>query len=640
MTPSGSVEQLRATFNAGNAAEVLRELTSWPTQEHTPESLGLLGRVYWLTGRYAQAEGPLLQSAARDYSRAGLDYGQLLRVQGPDAAAYYEDLLLTLPPQQAILARALLGSCQFETAQEIGLSVMRSARISALTDPDFPETDLIRIGHEIARCLAKRGEYQKAQMLFDENLAKVSPHHDLVLYQQLLYSACLTAFCRADRAQSQKYIDAFRLHAHPGGEELLSTAGLKTIETELYLAAGQYAQAGQNLSELAGVPAIQQDRELAIWHALQRSQLHASEHQYKKALVHLVETATHFPSHRLELEQAKMYLFDSQFERAKGLLHKLLDSETVGAMTQQRAELYLAAVCLRQGELPTRVQEIRQTVENISQSPFIHGYEDDLAHLGDVMKYGLLDPDIAPDIEVIQGRLGEKQSEPPPLTDNTLYLRLQTLGQPSLHRGSDKINLSLEGGLLTLAYLALHPGQTRRELEQALYPDRQPKAAGDYFRAIFRELRQRIDPAVIVMEGPAKQPRYSIGPQVHVQLDLLDFQDALAQGSLPRMLALYQGPFLADLRLPSAWADQMRTQLQTELTAFLRQKLDDIQATGDKRRALLYVNEYLRILPDDLGMLERRIEVGRDIVSTQDFVRYQAELLQQQAKRAEIEVAS
>ncbi|MEW6421574.1 MAG: SARP family transcriptional regulator, partial [Deinococcota bacterium] len=315
-----------------------------------------------------------------------------------------------------------------------------------------------------------------------------------------------------------------------------------------------------------------------------------------------------------------------QHAQAAEYLARALETPGLSEQQRVRALLHLAEAQAALGDGTASLHTLREVLTALIRARDRMLYRPDLQELTHLVQRALLDPDLAPDMQFVLAKLAVPGREDRTPGVRPLHLRVFTLGRAEVERGGERVSLSLEGSVLTLAYLALNPGRTRRELEASIYPDRDPKTAGDYFRAVFRELRQRLGPEVLQMVGSAKQPRYHLGPEVHVQLDVTELREALEAGDLARALALYRGPFLPNLRLESEWADELREELRVLLTLELRAHLNRARENGDLRRALLYANEFLRVDPYDVKVLEARVELARQVATPQELARYVVEL--------------
>ena len=230
-----------------------------------------------------------------------------------------------------------------------------------------------------------------------------------------------------------------------------------------------------------------------------------------------------------------------------------LDSPRLESRAQLRTLLHMADAQAKNGDPEGSGVSLKLAMEGLLSARDLILFSPDLQELADLVQHALLDPELSPYMEVLLDKFDVLMGRDSVPSDSVLHLKVQTMGRAAIFRDGEEIKFSLQGSVLTLAYLALHPGCTRRELETTLYPDREGKTAGDYFRAVFRELRVKLGQQILWMDGSPKAPRYRLGPGVHLDLDLEHLREALSKGDTARALSLYRGAFLPDSKLESEW---------------------------------------------------------------------------------------
>ena len=306
-----------------------------------------------------------------------------------------------------------------------------------------------------------------------------------------------------------------------------------------------------------------------------------------------------------------------------------LDSPRLEARDRLRSLLHMADSQSKNGDPDGAGVSLKTAMEGLLASRELILFSPDIRELSDLVQHALLDPELSPYMELLLERFAVLHGKDTKSDAPTIHLKVQTLGRAAVLYNGEEVRFSLNGSVLTLVYLSLFPSSSRKELEATLYPERGGKAAGDYFRAVFRELRVKLGQAVLWLDGSPKSPRYRLGPTVYVDLDMQHLREALRQGDTARALSLYRGPFLPDSKMESDWVDNTREELRQGVFEELRTRLNQATQAGDLRRALLLANQYLKIDPDDLNMLTDRVELARQVAPPQDLARYTVELQRQ-----------
>nr|WP_253582327.1 SARP family transcriptional regulator [Deinococcus sp. HSC-46F16] len=565
-----------------------------------------------------------MRAAELGDDEARVEYGNVLRLQGrfSEAIRHFERISPGLTGELALRAQRWQGTAEFQSGQMVeGLERCEQAWRGYMALGD--DERIGRITQTVAQMLVQTGEVTRAQHLYQEAIRLLpkdrTPVARLSALTGLANVQVLTGDFRGARstiAQAQEVLtqtDAMRPRAY-----------LLAVEADLHRLTGDHAAHLQALEELRAIVESTRDFELLTWTATRMADLYSRQGQHARALEVLLDLAPDATHPAVTMTRGILLRRRQHHAQAAEHLTRALESQTLGEGQRVRALLHLAEAQSGLGQTEESLRTFREALTALIAARDRMLYRPDLHELANLVQRALLDPDLAPDTQLVLEKLNVPGSETP--VSGALHLRVHTLGRSEIERGGETITLSLEGGVLTLVYLALNPGRTRRELEATLYPDRDPKTAGDYFRAVFRELRVRLGAEVLTMEGSAKQPRYSLGPDVHVHLDVTELRAALAAGDLAQALALYRGPFLPGLRMESEWAEEVREELRLLLTMEVRTRASHAREEGDLRRALLLTNEFLRIDPYDLPMLEARVEIAREVAPPQELARYVVEL--------------
>ncbi|MPY66795.1 tetratricopeptide repeat protein [Deinococcus sp. SDU3-2] len=613
---------LQAYFDAGRYDAVIAYLTDFPPT--TPEGWRMLGMAYMVSGQVQQAELPLMRAAELGDDEARVEYGNVLRLQGrfAEAIRHFERITPSLGGELALRAQRWWGTAEFQAGQMVeGLERCEQAWRGYMALGD--DERIGRITQTVAQMLVQTGEVTRAQHLYQEAIRLLPKDRNPVARLSALTGLANVQVLTGDFRGARSTI----AQAH---EVLTQTnamrprAYLLAVEADLHRLTGDHAAHLQALEELRTIVETTRDFELLTWTATRMADLYSRQGQHARALEVLLDLAPDATHPAVTMTRGVLLRRRQHHAQAAEHLTRALESQTLGEGQRVRALLHLAEAQSGLGQADESLRTFREALTALIAARDRMLYRPDLHELANLVQRALLDPDLAPDTQLVLEKLNVPGSETP--VSGALHLRVHTLGRSEIERGGETINMSLEGGVLTLVYLALNPGRTRRELEATLYPDRDPKTAGDYFRAVFRELRVRLGAEVLTMEGSAKQPRYSLGPDVHVHLDVTELRAALAAGDLAQALALYRGPFLPGLRMESEWADEVREELRLLLTMEVRTRVAQAREEGDLRRALLLTNEFLRIDAYDLPMLEARVEIAREVAPPQELARYVVEL--------------
>ncbi|GAA5511367.1 hypothetical protein Dcar01_00074 [Deinococcus carri] len=621
------VERLRevqAHFEAGRYDMVISRLTH--PLPRTPDEWRMLGMSYMGSGRFAEAELPLMRSSELGDDEARVEYGNLLRLQGrfAEAIRHFEVIAPELTGELALRALRWWGTAEFQAGQMAeGLERCERAwrGYMALGDDEL----IGRVTQTVAQMLVNVGEMPRAQHLYQEALRLLPTHRTPIARLSALTGLANVQVLTGDFTGARATL-AQGWEALTHTNALTPRAHLLGIEAELHYLTGDQGAHLQALQNLRALAETTQDFELLTWTATRLADLYSRQGEHGRALEVLLDLAPKATHPAVTMTRGVLLRRRQHHVQAADHLSRALESAGLGEQQRVRALLHLAEAQAGQGDEAGSRDTLRAALAALVSARDRMLYRPDIQELTNLVQRALLDPDLAPDMQLVLEKLAVPETGNRSEAAQTLNLRVSTLGRAEVERGGERVPLSLEGSVLTLTYLALHPGHTRRELEATIYPDRDPRTAGDYFRAVFRELRVRLGPEVLHMEGSPKQPRYRLGPDVHVQLDVTELREALEAGDLPRALALYRGPFLPGLRMESEWAEELREELRVLLTLELRERLNQAREEGDLRRALLLTNEFLRVDPYDLQVLETRVELARQVATPQELARYVVEL--------------
>lgn len=499
--------ELLTRMQAGQYDVVIALLNGAPPV--TAEEWRLLGMALLWQGQFAEAELPLLRASALGDPEARVEYGNLLRLQGrfPGALAHFEVLLPDLKGELRCRALRWWGTAEFQAGHlKEGLERCEQAWRGYMLLGD--EQRIGRVAQTLAQMHVRVGDMQRAGQLYGEALriltADAFPDARLSALSGLANIQVLTGDFMGARVTLRQGREVLERT-----DSTLSRAYLLSAEAELHYVSGDPAAYLQSLQELLPLVTVSRDFELRLWTATHLADLYSRQGKHAQALDVLLELAPDADHPAVNMMRGVLLLRRNYPEQAAAHLTHALASDRLVRYHRTRALLFLAEAHLRQGDEPTTREAFREALGALVGARDRMLYRPDLQELTHLVQRARLDPDFAPDMQMVLDKLavsGPVQREAAEGEAAPLHLRVFTLGRAEVQRAGERVALSLEGSVLTLAYLALNPGRTRRELEAAIYPDRDPKTAGDYFRAVFRELRVRLGEACCRWRGVPSSP--------------------------------------------------------------------------------------------------------------------------------------
>ena len=622
-----NLTQALSALEYGQYQAVITLLTS--QAELTGEGWRVLGLAYLRSGHHEQAEQPLGNSSRAGDQEGQVEYGNLLRLTGrlESAIAHFAEVMPNLTGELRLRAQRWCGTAEFQLGNnEIGLQLCEQAWYGYMSmgDDEF----IGKITHAIAQMNMHVGYVDRANQLFQEAIYRLrqstDPKYKIEALGGLAETQLALGELRKSRATLDKAQEALKL-----SDALISKAQIISTEADYYNVMNDEHRLEATLLELRGIVEDMQDYESSVWTAFHLSDLYSLQSRHTEAMDVLYALSPE-GGHPL-LAVARGMLMRRRFMYASSILafEIALKSPRIEARDRLRALLHLADAYSKNDDVESSNATLKLALEALLSARDQILYSPDISELTDLVQHALLDPELSPYMELVLDRFAALHGKDNAPDDTEMHLRVQTLGRAAVTKDGEEIHFSLNGSVLTLVYLALHPNSSRKDLETTLYPEREGRTAGDYFRAVFRELRVKLGQSVLWMDGSPKSPRYRLGPGVFVDLDIEHLREALRRGDTARALALYRGSFLPDSKMESDWVDNTREELRRDISAELKSRLDKARESGDLRRALLLANQYLKIDPQDIEMLTERVEVARQVASPQDLARYVVELQRQ-----------
>jgi tetratricopeptide (TPR) repeat protein len=589
------------------------------------EEWRLLGLAYLRSGQLADAEMPLLRASTLGDAEGQVEYGNLLRASGrfTEAQVHFEAIFHQLSGELQLRCLRWWGTTEFQQGfSENGLARCERAWYGYLALGDDELTG--RVTQTLAQMHLMIGNQNRAKHLYEEALRLMPNNQNRQVRATTIRGLASIQLQDGEYESVWASIEQLRDLAATAHIEL---AKLLPLEAEYFQATGNIQQYSATLQELSLVVKDLQDYELRSWTAIRLADLYSLQGKHSRALetLHDLSPTPELPPALLATRGILMRRRGHLRLAIQDLQHAIHGLRAKDTRMLLRAQLHLADAWRRSGEDEDSGRVLREALTLMMQDRQRSVYKPDLEELRELTQHAMLDPDSAPYMEAVLDQLAILTNTQPIYEDTLMHLQVFTLGRSVVMKDGEEVNLTLQGSALTLAYLTLYPNRTRAELQQGLYPDKEPETGASYFRSVFRELRQKFGQHILTMEGPHKQPRYRLGRGVHVDLDAKELQEALRRGEVARALALYRGPFLHDFD-ESEWANILRDELRTGLSLELRGRLDRAVATGDLKRGLLLCNQVLRIDPHDQEVLELRVELARKVGAPHELARYMVEL--------------
>lgn len=415
----------------------------------------------------------------------------------------------------------------------------------------------------------------------------------------------------------------------PFMDGLRHRTSLLTGEAELLRASGDYGGYALALDELSRLCDALQDQDLRLWVLGRLADHYSRIGLHGKALEMLYAYGTRPAQWPPELvatsgilarRRGDMLEAEADLERAAQLFRK------AGRTPELiRTLLHLADAAHKGKHEATAVSALKEALREMLLLRQLVAFRPDFEELSELLHFAVLEPDLAPYMEGVLDNLANVAGAPRLPEDGAMRLQVTSLGRVAVFKDNAEIEFTLKGSALLLAYLALHPGRTRAEIQLALYPEKDATAGASYIRSAIKELRDLLGREVVEFGGPHNSPWYRLGRFVHVDLDLQHFHEALSKGDVARALALYRGPFMPGIE-DSEWVDQKREEALLALTFELRNQMARYKAEGDYRRFILLANQYLRAEPYDQEVLEARVDAAKVVASPHELAKYVAEL--------------
>ncbi|WP_146202746.1 SARP family transcriptional regulator [Deinococcus irradiatisoli] len=598
-------------------------------QAHTPQALRLLGLAYLRSGDVNLAELPLLQAHLQGDPEASVEYGNYLRFVGKydQACALFAQIHPSLQGELGLRCLRWWGVAEVQQGQtEAGITRLERAwhGYIGLGNPELTA----RVTNAFAQMQLRIGNHGQARHLFQEALRQ--------LPEQPVPQPRLTALHGLLELQMQQgdFQGAEATLTHIGRalrytDSLHERSMAFIARSEWQRLTGKLDGYTENLEEVARCAASLDDYELSIWVTAKLAEHYSALGRFGEALRVLIGFGTPQEEWPPELWSAYGMLLRRRHEPAAA--EEALNRAAETFRTQRRAPelirvlMHAGAAALRGGNKAFAVTHFKEALFEMLRLKMHAVFRPDFEELQELVHYALLEPDTAPLLEPVLDNLAHLIGSPRLPEDSSMYLQITTLGRVSVFKDNVEVPLSLKGSALLLAYLQLHPGKTRAELQLALYPDKDPNTGGGYIRSAIAELREKLGREVVTFGGPKNAPTYRLGTMVHCDLDLQAFREAAARGEAARMVALYRGEFMPEIH-DSEWVQDIREETLMTLTLELRVQMARFEEVGDWRRVILLANQYLRFDSYDVEVLQMRLRAAQVVGTPHEVARYSAQL--------------
>lgn len=622
--------ELHQFFRIGDYGAVIALLGN--VEELDVRQAAVLGIALLRTGNFAACELPLASAMAQGDTEAAVEYGNMLRAtnQHGKAIRHFERLLPTLSGELRFRALRWYGVSLSAVGNPNSLDIVEEARLGYLGLRD--DLTAARISHTLAALLLTRGEFRQAKQILDHAVPalEVDPNRRPLLnaYHTLIEVQLEVGYLE-EAADTLHRAEAIAHELHDDYAEL-HVAARRTL---LRLKQGDYGAFASQLVELRQRAEALGEYEIYTFASNNLANHLSRTGDHVSALRVLAELTERTPTRSLEtmLVSAMLTLRRGNAPEAMGqLLAVRTKAQEQGiARDATRATLLASLAAYKMNDFDTALRYLAEALTELAGWPTALvqvSLRQELRELEELIAHARLTPDLQPVISAaLERTTGLVISHADDLFGDVRLLEINVLGkQPLVLLDGSPLSFRLTYSVPILAYLALHPHRTRQEITADLWGDQDAVRAGANFRQCLAEIRRVAGADLIVMDGPHREPRYSLSQKVTIQVDALRVRQLLHHGDMVAALSAYKGLFLAQLE-ETEWLQEMRSTLTNSLTLMLRRAIEAATAQGDDRRVVLLATAVLEIDPDDLEVEERRLECAQRVCSPVEIARFQAQ---------------
>ena len=622
-------EQLEAAYQAGQYDRLLTALHR--REGLSARELAWVGISLLRTGQFAAAEEPLELAVALGDQEAAVEFGNLLRATGRSrkAAEHFQSLLPHLGGELRLRTLRWFGVTLDQLGEPGAVRAMEEARRGYLALGD--RRMAARLTHTLAASHSTHGEFTAALKLLSSAIPLLEQDHNprpLLAAFHTLIDVQLECGQLDDAVHTLERARQLNRTLHDPHVAL----HLDARQANLMLTQGDYGGYADLLGGLAERAGAAQDSQI-LEYALSRLADHQSrtgEHVLAVRTIGQLRAQVRDLSLYSRLVIAMMTLRRGD---APGALRLQLEVRSAalaqGSVLEATRALLLAAYsAYSMHDLPRCGDLLAEALLELAGHPRPQSWATigpELREIEEMLAYARLHPNLAP---LLQAALEDASYLGGSLRDDLfttgMRLEIMTLGQELALRDGVPCAMRARGSVAVLCYLALHPRSTRTAVIAALWPEREPKKAANYFRQCVADIRENVGADVVLVEGAHQAPEYRLSSKASVILDSQRVLQLVASGQLHAAVAAYKGEFLPGLE-ESDWADDQRLLLRGTLASALRAELRAAQLAGEKRRVVLLAGAVLNVDPDDFGTEELRLSVAREVSSPAELARFEAE---------------
>lgn len=614
-------------YEAGRYSDALTAIAALPT--HDARSSAVIGISLLRLGDVTGAEAELETALHLGDQEASVEYGNWLRAVGrlEDAAAHLTEILPKLDGELEFRATRWLGVIKLQSGKtKDALKLLEKARRGYSYIGD--KLSEAKVNHNLVAIYNEIGDYKKAKILLESSI----PHFRLFASKNLLINSLYSLISVSLSINSSEDVQELII-------ELENVVGQAPSPSKIYLwisKAMLYDRGG--LTRSAYLDLLDKIIETS-------EKFGSAEHLtwgIVKKVEYLLQSDDTSEAMRLVYQSPQdengqfptsVRIVRAMINRRMGNLHEAieelrsvsLDLEAAGNVAElARVRLQLAYALHLDAQADASADVLRAALQGLLRTNIHPSMRPELEELSELLHFAALEPSLAPYLEPVMDSLAGVLGGTGSGTEGEqVRLQVHTLGRVSILKGGDPVTFQLKGTVPLLVYLALTPNRTRQEIQNDLYPDKEPDAASSYVRKSIQELREMLGHAAVLTEGPRNHSRYRLGPSLQIDLDLSRFEDAVGRYEMARALALYRGEFLPGSD-ESEWVLQKREAARLSLTFELHNQMAGFRERKEWRRVILLANQYLRVDPYETEVHEMRVEAARRVGTAAELGRYVA----------------
>jgi DNA-binding SARP family transcriptional activator len=617
-------EQLFASGQYPDAITAVADLPSLTARESAVLGISLLR-----LGDVSSSEAHLETAMLFGDSEAAVEYGNWLRAVGrlEDASTHLTELLPTLSGELELRATRWLGVtfAQSGKLKEALRNLERSRRGYNIIGDSLSEA---KVGQNLASLYSEVGDTKKAVLYLEKSILTFRNQKYKNLLIQSLYNLMTIKINAGTMSGAVEMVAEFEtlIGEQSSPYHVILWMSKIILQEYLLLSRSEYVNL---LDKIMGESESLGNIEYLTWGIVKKIEYLLQSDNTSEAMRLVYQS----PQDENGQFPTSIRIVRAMINRRMGNLHEAIeelrsvsiDLETAGNIAElARVRLQLAYALHLDSQPDASADVLRAALQGLLRTNIHPSMRPELEELSELLHFAALEPSLAPYLEPVMdslaGVLGGADS-----ADEGERVRLQvhTLGRVSILKGGDPVTFQLKGTVPLMVYLALTPNRTRTEIQNDLYPDKDPDAASSYVRKSIQELRELLGHSAVLTEGPRNSSRYRLGPGLQIDLDLTRYLDAVGRGETARALALYRGEFLPGSD-ESEWVLQKREEARLALTFELHNQMLAFREGHEWRRVILLANQYLRVDPHEMSVHELRVEAARRVGTAAELGRYVA----------------